>query len=152
MHLWLPLSEDDGVANSENNVLIDEILPCNRCAGDTKEEIFIHEVLKVRKGRLSKYVKWFSIAMVQLILLRWECPPVVECADAHWFAVSLQLPCGWVDFLCSTDAWLGMILMQKGAGLECCFCMKWLMPLLMWEPYAGERWDAAVRLAWRWKG
>ncbi|GMH04927.1 hypothetical protein Nepgr_006767 [Nepenthes gracilis] len=60
----------------------------------------------------------------------------------------LQLPCGWVDFLCSADAWLGMILMQKGAGLECCFCMKWLMPLLMWEPYAGERWGAAVRLAW----
>ncbi|GMH29887.1 hypothetical protein Nepgr_031730 [Nepenthes gracilis] len=28
---------------------------------------------------------------------------------------------------------------------------KWLMPLLMWEPYAGERWAAAVRLAWRWK-
>ncbi|GMH20958.1 hypothetical protein Nepgr_022800 [Nepenthes gracilis] len=60
----------------------------------------------------------------------------------------LQLPCGWVDFFCSADAWLGMILMQKGAGLKCCFCMKWLMPLLMWEPYAAA---VAVRLEWWWK-
>ncbi|GMH21069.1 hypothetical protein Nepgr_022911 [Nepenthes gracilis] len=77
---------------------------------------------------------------------------VVGCADAHWFAVSLkglavqsmlavlQLPCGSVDFLSAADAWPGMILMQ------------WLMPLLMWEPYADERWAAAVWLAWRWKG
>ncbi|GMH00784.1 hypothetical protein Nepgr_002623 [Nepenthes gracilis] len=32
---------------------------------------------------------------------------VVGGADAHWLA--------------------------KGAGLEYCFCMKWLMPLLMWN-------------------
>ncbi|GMH12886.1 hypothetical protein Nepgr_014727 [Nepenthes gracilis] len=51
---------------------------------------------------------------------------VVGCVDGLWFA--------------------------KGAGLECCFCTKWLMPLLILEPYAGERWTAAVRLAWRWKG
>ncbi|GMH21154.1 hypothetical protein Nepgr_022996 [Nepenthes gracilis] len=96
--------------------------------------------------------QFVAVYWVHFILLRWECPPVVGCADAHWFAVSLQLPCGWVDFLCSADVWLGMILMQKGAGLVCCFCMKWLMPFLMWKPYAGERWADAVRLAWRWKG
>ncbi|GMH04876.1 hypothetical protein Nepgr_006716 [Nepenthes gracilis] len=37
----------------------------------------------------------------------------------------------------------------EGCCLECCFCMKWSMPLLMWEPYAGERWAATARLAWR---
>ncbi|GMH19828.1 hypothetical protein Nepgr_021669 [Nepenthes gracilis] len=51
---------------------------------------------------------------------------VVGCADAHWLA--------------------------KGAGLEYCFCMKWLMPLLMWEPFDGVCWAAAVRLAWWWFG
>ncbi|GMH15599.1 hypothetical protein Nepgr_017440 [Nepenthes gracilis] len=45
-----------------------------------------------------------------------------------------------------------MILMQKGAGLECCFCMKWLMPIFLLEPYAGVRWTAAARLEWKWNG
>ncbi|GMH03454.1 hypothetical protein Nepgr_005293 [Nepenthes gracilis] len=49
----------------------------------------------------------------------------------------LQLRGGWVDFFCSADAWLGMIQLQKAAGLECCYCKMWLMPLLMWDPFAA---------------
>ncbi|GMH20965.1 hypothetical protein Nepgr_022807 [Nepenthes gracilis] len=70
-------------------------------------------------------------------------------SEVRKFLAVLQLPCGWVDFLCSADAWLGMFLMQKGAGLQCCFCMKWLMLLLLLEPYTVGfecRWYTAVRL------
>ncbi|GMH26467.1 hypothetical protein Nepgr_028310 [Nepenthes gracilis] len=93
---------------------------------------------------------------------------VVGCVDAQCYVVSLKGSAARlhfnscrqfcnclvvrVGFLCSTDACLGMILMQMGAGLECCLCMKWLVPLLLLEPYAGVHWTAAVWLAWRWKG
>ncbi|GMH12827.1 hypothetical protein Nepgr_014668 [Nepenthes gracilis] len=93
---------------------------------------------------------------------------VVGCVDAQCYAVSLKGSAARlhfnscrqfcnclvvrVGFLCSADACLGMIRLQKGAGLECYLCMKWMVPFLLMEPYAGVSWTAAVWLAWWWKG